>query len=387
MTKLTISSFLRSCAINAMLSIALTPSCIDAFVVRLSWLHDMFETIDEAFICHHFLDRMGDARHIAGSVIGIMADLERLSERSEDDLLLGEHAGQPHAVDSEAVVVAAAGALDRLFLARIALLQLAPRLGDKLGRLDGSAGGGVQLLVPMVFDDFKMGKMFGSFRGEFHHQNRPDGEIRRDQPADSLLLAQLVQLGDLLRGKACHAGDGPDSARYGFQSVGVSGLRHGEIDENVDFTAVQHRLQRWRHRHAAWLETDKAARVDSPGRRGHGACQPEAFILQRQLDDLSAHSSGSAGYRDFDRSIHDIDPLELNSRIAPYRSARLVRRLDRPVQLAQKNAGFLRGRIQPACFHYAIFCILEPIEHVIALSRREAGLGVERIQQPGLLGE
>src|SRR5690242_10714732 len=106
----------------------------------------MFKAINQTAVVHHFLNRYVNARHITGTVIGIMTDLQRLAITAKHDFLLCKYAWKSNAMYTEAVIIAATCAFNDFFLIRVALTKLLANLGDQFGRFDRSARRGIQLL-------------------------------------------------------------------------------------------------------------------------------------------------------------------------------------------------------------------------------------------------
>ena len=81
------------------------------------------------------LNRNTHARHITGSVIGIMTDFKRLAKAAKNNLLLCKYARQAYAMYAEPLCRRRASPQWFLFL-RVALAQLLAHLGYQLRCFD-----------------------------------------------------------------------------------------------------------------------------------------------------------------------------------------------------------------------------------------------------------
>ena len=127
------------------------------------------------------LDREEDAGHVAGAVVGVVADGEALAGGAEQHLLVGEQAVQAHRVDRDAArALAAAGTLDDVARGGV-VGPLARRRGHALGRAHRGAGRRVDLAVVVELDD--LGRLEPRRRqlGEAHHEHGADGEVGGDE--------------------------------------------------------------------------------------------------------------------------------------------------------------------------------------------------------------
>ncbi|MNY61589.1 hypothetical protein D3C86_1982830 [compost metagenome] len=85
----------------------------------------------------------------------------------------------------------------------------------------------------MILDNFQMREILSRLGGKFHQQNRTNGEVRGNKPADSLLLTLLVQLGNLLRGEPGSPYDRTHPVFDCKRSVGISRLRNRKINKHI----------------------------------------------------------------------------------------------------------------------------------------------------------
>ena len=121
--------------------------------------------------------------------------------------------------------------------------------GDHRGRACCGAGGRVDLGRVVQLDDLDRLEEGGGPGGESHHEQRPDGEVRRDEHADPGAAAGRRRLGELPAQRleagvvpAGRADDDVHAARDTVRDVGRARRGHGELDGDVRAGEVAQRV-------------------------------------------------------------------------------------------------------------------------------------------------
>ena len=173
-----------------------------------------------------------------------MRDGQRLSWEAEDDLLVGHETRQPHRVDRDVALLPASRSGQRLLFGFAMGERLLAALRRQTARGgERGAGWGVDLAGVVHLDDLDRLEMrSGDFR-EVHHQHRADREVRRDNPAKTLVLAGGLELVDSVCGDAGGADDRRCPCRDGGERdvQGLGGLC--EVDQHARPLLVQERGQ------------------------------------------------------------------------------------------------------------------------------------------------
>ena len=127
-----------------------------------------------------------------------MRDGQRLAGQPENDLLVRHEPRKPHAVHGDSALFPAARTGEGLLL-RLAMCEwlVLAAGGEAAGGRQGSARRRVQLAGVMQLDHLDGVEVRGGELGEVHHQDRPDREVGRHDPAHTLRLARRLQLVDI----------------------------------------------------------------------------------------------------------------------------------------------------------------------------------------------
>ena len=117
-------------------------------------IQNLVQTVHQSLTGYDLLAGHGHAGHIALAVDRIVDDLQGLALTAEHYFLGSYITLQAHAVDADAVDVAAPGTGQCFPFIGMALLVGFPYFADLLGCQDGRAAGSVQLLVVMLLNNF-----------------------------------------------------------------------------------------------------------------------------------------------------------------------------------------------------------------------------------------
>jgi len=174
----------------------------------------------------------------AGLGAALVAQGQDLPLAAEDDLLVGDQPGQPDRVDPDPLDLPAPDPGDRL-IPRGAALRFAGG-GDRPGRAQGGARGGVGLVLVVQLDDLGGRVETPGHGGEVHGQHRPEGEVGCPHGVAVVGLAgQVPEVVHHLGGQPGGARDQVDALAQQPLDGGRGGLGPGEVDHHLGLGGQQ----------------------------------------------------------------------------------------------------------------------------------------------------
>ena len=235
-----------------------------------------------------------------------MTNGQGLSQPTENDFLVRDETWQTHAVNMDAVDFGAARARELFLFLRMPLLRRSAHFLDHFRCLQCRAGGCVELVVMMQFDDLDMRHVLRRLTAHEHHEHGADREVRCEEDRRILLQGKSFELRPSVCRHARRADDRRNAILHGEHGIGKHGIGAREIHHDIRAAIQKRLLEICPHHHATFAAARSLSRIHT-ATNIDGSNEGKICIVLHRLDHSLSHASASSA----DQHLYqDMRPLQ-----------------------------------------------------------------------------